>query len=160
MDGAAAMTSEGFEQTIIGEAVIDACNQLAEYMNNKIPDLPQAAREIEARVASVTGSTLTLAAGLNEAVEVQDQFEVIRIVKEVKDPVTGEVLDNEVQPLGTLTVTHVRERIATVILRCSYPRQGDHGRKDPRAARRMKDLRPGRPVIHRRLLCAHTQPRW
>jgi curli biogenesis system outer membrane secretion channel CsgG len=111
--GAVDMTSTNFAETIIGEAVIDAANKLATVMHEKVGGLPVRQVDIEARVAAVSGTQVTIAAGANQGVVVGDRFEVFRIVREIKDPVTGEVLDNEVAKLGDLVITTVRERVAT-----------------------------------------------
>ncbi len=106
------MTSSNFAQTIIGEAVIASADKLAAVMNAKAEKLPRREIEIEGRVAEVSGSSVTIAAGLDQGVEVGDRFEIFRIVKEIKDPVTGEVLDNQVAKLGELVITSVRDRIS------------------------------------------------
>ncbi len=50
-------------------------------------------REVEARVADVAGSTLVIAAGANDGVNVGETFEILKVLREVRDPVTKEVLD-------------------------------------------------------------------
>ncbi len=111
--GSVDMTSQNFAETIIGEAVIAATDKLAVMMNEKVPSLPKREVDIEARVAAVAGGSITITAGSNQGVEIGQQFDVFRIVSEIKDPVTGEVLDNEVEQLGVMTVSSVRERVAT-----------------------------------------------
>ncbi|MGE3884972.1 MAG: CsgG/HfaB family protein [Vicinamibacterales bacterium] len=111
--GSVDMTSQNFAETIIGEAVIEATDKLAAVMNEKVPGLPKREVDIEARVAAVSGGAITITAGSNQGVEVGQQFDVFRIVAEIKDPVTGEVLDNDVEQLGVMTVSSVRERVAT-----------------------------------------------
>jgi curli biogenesis system outer membrane secretion channel CsgG len=107
------MTASNFAETIIGEATIDVADKLAVIMNEKAGNLQRREIDIEARVANVSGGSVTIAAGSAQGVAMGDRFEIFRIVKEIKDPVTGEVLDNEVARLGELVVTNVRERIAT-----------------------------------------------
>jgi len=111
--GSVDMTSQNFAETIIGEAVIEATDRIAVIMNEKVPGLPRREVDIEARVAAASGGSITITAGSNQGVEVGQQFDVFRIVAEIKDPVTGEVLDNEVEQLGVMTVSSVRERVAT-----------------------------------------------
>lgn len=41
-----------------------------------------------------------------------DKFEVSRVIKEIKDPSTGEVLDLQVEKVGELMVTEVRDKIS------------------------------------------------
>jgi len=111
--GSVDMSSSNFAETIIGEATIAAVDQLAEIMNEKVASLPVRQIDVEARVADVTGSSLTIAAGSNEGVVVGDRFDVFRILDEIKDPVTKEVLDLKVEKTGELTIGTVRDRIAT-----------------------------------------------
>jgi len=106
------MTSSNFGETIIGEATIQCVDKLAEMMNQKVPTLPKRQVDVEARVADVSGSTVTLAGGSNDGIQVGDRFEVLRIVSEIKDPVSGEVLDQKVEKTGEMVITSVRDRIA------------------------------------------------
>jgi curli biogenesis system outer membrane secretion channel CsgG len=110
--GVAAMTSANFAETIIGEAVMKACDTLAAIMHEKVSGLTRRAQEVEARVAAIDGSKVTINAGTNYAVNVQDSFDVFRVVGEVKDPVTGEIIDLKLEPWGGMVVTSVRERTA------------------------------------------------
>jgi curli biogenesis system outer membrane secretion channel CsgG len=109
------MSASNFQETIIGEAITAAVDQLAMDLNTKADEvssnMPKS--EVEARVAVVTGNNLTISAGSTGGVQVGDKFEVLRIGKEVKDPVSGEVLDVETTSLGELTIATVRDRIAT-----------------------------------------------
>ena len=111
--GSVDMTSSNFAETIIGEATIAACDMLAAKINEKIPNMPKRFVELESRVAVVSGSTLTVAAGTNDSVAVGDKFEVFKILGETKDPVTKEVLDLQTQKVGDMVITSVRERVAT-----------------------------------------------
>ncbi|MBL8216840.1 MAG: hypothetical protein JNK87_39335 [Bryobacterales bacterium] len=111
--GATDMTSSNFAQTIIGEAVMEAADKIAATLNAKIPNLPAKAVEVEARVADAAGAQLTISAGSEAGVKVGDRFEVFRIVSEVKDPVTKEVLDLKLDKVGDLIIASVRDRIAT-----------------------------------------------
>jgi curli biogenesis system outer membrane secretion channel CsgG len=113
--GSVDMSSSNFAETIIGEAVTSAVDQLIVDLAGKVDtissSMPKA--NIEARVAAVTGSSLTINAGSAGGVKVGDVMDVMRIGKEIKDPVSGEVLDVETTPLGTLKITSVRDRVAT-----------------------------------------------
>jgi curli biogenesis system outer membrane secretion channel CsgG len=111
--GSVDMTSRNFAETIIGEATIDVVNKLADVLNAKAGSLPARQIDIEARVAAVNGRTITLAAGSGDGVAVGDRFDVFRILGEIKDPVSGEVLDLNVEKVGELTIDSVRDRIAT-----------------------------------------------
>ena len=106
------MQSSNFDETIIGEAVLDCVNKLADIIIQKLEKLPPKKIEIEGRVADVSGSTLVITAGSNEGVQVGDRFSVERIVREVRDPATKELLDVVTQKIGELTVQEVRTKVS------------------------------------------------
>jgi curli biogenesis system outer membrane secretion channel CsgG len=102
-----------FADTIIGEAVIDACDKLAAQVNAQAGGVSSTRQiDIEGRVAAVEGDSVYINVGSSAGVQMGDTFEVSRIVKEVKDPVTKEVLDVVTAPVGSLKITSVREKIA------------------------------------------------
>ena len=64
-------------------------------------------------MADVSGHTLVINAGSNDGVNAGEVFEVMRIVREVKDPVTKETLDLVTEKTGEMTITNVRDKIST-----------------------------------------------
>jgi hypothetical protein len=113
--GGVNMTSSNFAETIIGEATMDAVNKLAENINSANLNGGAGGRELDldARVADVTGNSVTINAGNAAGLRAGQTFTVYHKGKEIKDPATGEVLDVQTTPLGTLTITVVRDRIST-----------------------------------------------
>jgi curli biogenesis system outer membrane secretion channel CsgG len=113
--GAVNMASSNFGETIIGEATMDAVNKLAEQLNGQTLTGGASSREndLDARVAAVGAGTVTINAGAAAGLQIGQSFTVYHKGKEIKDPVTGEVLDVETTPLGKMTITVVRDRIAT-----------------------------------------------
>jgi curli biogenesis system outer membrane secretion channel CsgG len=107
------MTSSNFGQTIIGEATQDCVNKLADILNGQAATMKKAVREVEARVADVSGNTLVISAGANDGVNVGETFEILKILREVRDPVTKEVLDTVTQKTGEMTISSVRDKVAT-----------------------------------------------
>jgi curli biogenesis system outer membrane secretion channel CsgG len=107
------MTSSNFAQTIIGEATQDAVNKIAEILLTQTANMKKSVRPVEGRVADVSGKVLTLNVGANDGVSAGDVFEILRIVREVKDPVTKETLDVVTEKTGEMTITSVRDKIAT-----------------------------------------------
>jgi curli biogenesis system outer membrane secretion channel CsgG len=107
------MTSSNFAETIIGEATMDCVNKLADILVTQADAMKARPREVEAYVADVSGSTLVISAGANDGVNAGDVFEILKIVREVKDPVTKEVLDRITDKTGEMTVNNVRDKIAT-----------------------------------------------
>jgi len=108
------MNSSNFGETIIGEATMDAVNKLAANINSA--DLTGGAEsrenDLDAKVADVNGASITINAGTAAGLRVGQTFTIYHKGKEIKDPATGEVLDVQTTPLGTLTITVVRDKIA------------------------------------------------
>ncbi len=123
------MTSSNFAETIIGEATMDCVNKLAEVLNQQSTNMHKTAREVETSVADVSGGMVTIAAGGNDGVNVGDVFEIHVVDREVKDPATKEVLDRITHIVGTMTVTNVRDRIATGTYQGSAAKVGMIARK-------------------------------
>ena len=127
--GGVDMTSSNFGQTIIGEATQDCVNKLADILLQQSATMKKAVREVETRVADVSGNTLVIAAGANDGVNVGETFEILKVVREVRDPTTKEVLDTITQKTGEMTVTSVRDKIATGSYVGSAPGVGYIARK-------------------------------
>jgi curli biogenesis system outer membrane secretion channel CsgG len=106
------MTSANFLETVIGEATVDCINKLAAIANGKAGGISARANEVEARVAEIAGNKIYLAAGSNDGVQQCDRFEILKVIKEIKDPSTGEVLDLQTEKVGELLVMEVREKIS------------------------------------------------
>ena len=109
------MTSANFGETIIGEATMDAVNKLAENINsaNLTGGADSRDNDLDARVADVSGASITINAGTAAGLRAGQTFTVYHKGKEIKDPSTGEVLDVQTTPLGTLTISVVRDKIST-----------------------------------------------
>jgi curli biogenesis system outer membrane secretion channel CsgG len=107
------MTSSNFAQTIIGEATQDCVNKLADILKEQSASMKKTVRPVETSVADVSGNTLVIAAGANDGVNVGETFEIHRVDREVKDPTTKEVLDRITTKVGEMTITSVRDKIAT-----------------------------------------------
>lgn len=104
------MTSSNFAETIIGEATIDAVAKIVAFLDTKIPSIGAKSRSIEGRVATIDGCTLYLSVGGNDGVHVGDRFEISRIIKEVINPETKEVLDQQIEKVGEFIVGTVRDK--------------------------------------------------
>ncbi len=113
--GGVNMASSNFAETIIGEATMDAVDKLAEDISHV--DLNGGAssrdQDLDALVADVNGSTITINAGSAAGLQSGQTFTVYHKGKEIKDPATGEVLDVQTTPIGQVTITTVRDRIST-----------------------------------------------
>jgi curli biogenesis system outer membrane secretion channel CsgG len=107
------MTSSNFGQTIIGEATQDCVNKLAEVLSQQATTMKKTVREVETRVADISGGTMVIAAGANDGVNVGETFEILKVLREVRDPQTKEVLDTVTEKAGEMTVSSVRDKIAS-----------------------------------------------
>ena len=108
------MTSSNFAETIIGEATMDAVDKLAVDINmrNLNGGAEDRANDLDARVADVSGNSITINAGTAAGLAAGQTFTIYHKGKEIKDPTTGEVLDVQTTPIGQLTITTVRDRIS------------------------------------------------
>jgi len=108
------MASSNFGETIIGEATMDAVNKLSADISQRPLTGGAGGRELDldARVADVNGASITINAGAAAGLQPGQTFTIYHKGKEIKDPTTGEVLDVQTTPLGQLTITVVRDRIA------------------------------------------------
>jgi curli biogenesis system outer membrane secretion channel CsgG len=107
-----AMTSSGFQQTILGEATMDAIEKIVKQIEDKVANLPQKPRNIEGRVAAISTNGVSLAMGGNVGVLEGDRFAILQITNTVLDPQTKEPIDVEAVKVGELVVSEVREKIA------------------------------------------------
>jgi curli biogenesis system outer membrane secretion channel CsgG len=108
------MGSTNFSQSILGEAVKQAVNQLATNLEAKAPSLASpeapkvaAAPALDGLVADVSGSDLIVNVGTGAGVKVGDQLAITRVSRTIKDPATGKPLRTIEAPVGFLAVTSV-----------------------------------------------------
>ncbi len=106
------MSSSNFLETVIGEATVDSVTKLAAIANSKEQSIARRTSEVEAKIAEIAGNKVYLAAGSNDGVQQCDRFEISRVIKEIKDPSTGEVLDLQIEKVGELMVMEVRDKIS------------------------------------------------
>jgi curli biogenesis system outer membrane secretion channel CsgG len=106
------MSSANFAQTIIGEATVECVKNLVETLDAQLATIKYKAREVEGMVAGVSGDIVTLNVGSNDGVNVGDLFDISKQGEDVKDPVTGEVIDRNLEKKGEMTVTTVKDRSA------------------------------------------------
>ncbi|HTR39404.1 MAG TPA: CsgG/HfaB family protein [Bryobacteraceae bacterium] len=112
--GGVNMTASNFGETIIGEATMDAVNKLSADIAGKVLQGGASDRtlDLDALVADVSGSTITINAGAAAGLQTGQTFTVYHKGKVIKDPATGEVLDVQTTPIGQITITMVRDKIS------------------------------------------------
>ena len=121
--------SSNFQQTIIGEATKAAVDQLSTNLVADAPKLTVEAVKIDGIVAAVDGGQIILNIGSGAGIKVGDQFEVIRVTKEIKDPATGEVIRRLTTTVGFIKATDVDAKSAVCVpVSGSGFQEGDHVR--------------------------------
>lgn len=104
------MGSANFGQTIIGEAVHSAVDQVGAKLDAKAASLPIIAAPkvaIDGLVADVSGNELVLNVGSANGVHVGDTFKVLRAGRVIRDPATGKPLRSLDAQVGAVTITSV-----------------------------------------------------
>ncbi|MEO5936992.1 MAG: CsgG/HfaB family protein [Terriglobales bacterium] len=106
-----------FQNTIIGEAVKGAVEQMSAGVIKENTKLQVRTIKVEGLVAAIDGGMVILNVGARSGVKVGDQLTVDRITKEIKDPTTGAVLRRMSSTIGYLKVTDVDDvsSVASII---------------------------------------------
>lgn len=110
--GAADFGNSDFQQTIIGEAVKQAVDQLSANLVAESPKITTRTITVEGLVADVEGNQIILNVGGKAGVKVGDQFTVERVTKEIKDPTTHEVIRRLATTVGVVKATDVDDASA------------------------------------------------
>jgi curli biogenesis system outer membrane secretion channel CsgG len=105
--GAVDFGSSDFQQTIIGEAVKSATDQMTAGVIASAPKLQARIIKVEGLVAAVDGGQIVLNVGTKTGIKVGDHMSVERVTSTIKDPATGAVLRKMTTKLGELEVTDV-----------------------------------------------------
>jgi hypothetical protein len=105
--GGADFGSSDFQQTIIGEAVKAATDQMTAGVIAAAPKLQARVIKVEGLVAAVDGGQIVLNVGAKTGIKVGDHMSVERVTSTIKDPATGAVLRKMTTKLGELEVTDV-----------------------------------------------------
>jgi len=105
--GNADFGSSNFQQTIIGEATKAAVDQLATNLDSQSAKVPVRTIVVEGVVAAVDSGQIILNVGAKAGIKVGDQFNVLRVNREIKDPTTGAVLRKLTTTVGVVKATDV-----------------------------------------------------
>lgn len=109
--------SSNFQNTIIGEAVKTATEQLSSEVIADNTKLVTRTIVVEGLVAAVDSGQIILNVGAKNGVKVGDQLNVERVTKEIKDPATGKVIRRLATNVGVIRVTDVDDisAVATTV---------------------------------------------
>lgn len=122
-----AFGSNEFKQTNLGQALRDAVTSVAQQIGDNAPQSitmpignpggPPYYSSLSGKVAEVYGSKIYINIGSQDGVQKGMVFIVKHIVKIVKDPSTGDVLDYITEPVAEISVSEVKDKSATCIVK-------------------------------------------
>lgn len=101
--------SSDFQETIIGEAVKQAVDEMSRAIAAERTRVPVRQAVVQGLVAAVTGGQVVLNVGSGAGVKVGDELSVERVAQEIKDPATGRVIRRMTSKVGTVRVVDVDE---------------------------------------------------
>ena len=115
--GSADFGSSDFQQTIIGEAVNAAVQQMSSGLVADNTKLQTRTVNVEGLIAAVDGGQIVLNVGAKTGLKVGDQLNVERVTREIKDPATGQVIRRMTSPVGVIRLTDVDDisAVGTVV---------------------------------------------
>jgi hypothetical protein len=99
--------SSNFQETIIGEAVTKATEQLSSGLIANNGKLVARVITVEGLVAAVDGKDIVLNVGSKAGLKPGQQLAVERVTKEIKDPATGKVIRKMSTQVGLIEITDV-----------------------------------------------------
>jgi curli biogenesis system outer membrane secretion channel CsgG len=105
--GAVNFGASDFQNTIIGEAVKAATEQLSTNVVAGKDRLVTRTIVVEGLVAAADGGEIVLNVGRSAGLKVGDQLNVERVGREIKDPATGKVIRRMTSPVGVIRITDV-----------------------------------------------------
>ena len=95
-----------FKNDNVGKAIESAVSQSVDWLIAELPNLPWAGS-----VALVKGGNIYINRGAREGVAAGQSF-VVGTVDTIRDPETGEVLDESMTEIATIRVDAVKEKLA------------------------------------------------
>lgn len=117
---ALAFGSSEFHKTILGEALRDAVNSLATQLSQvAYKDGPPGggiAAAITGYVADMAGNKVYINIGSRDGVQQGMVFVVHHVIRLIKDPKTGEVIDEVTEPVAEISVAEVKEKSSTCLI--------------------------------------------
>jgi curli biogenesis system outer membrane secretion channel CsgG len=101
-----------FQNTIIGEAVKAATEQLSTNVVAGNSKLVTRTVVVEGLVAAADGGQIVVNVGAKSGLKVGDQLNVERLSREIKDPATGKVIRRMTAPVGVIKIVDVDDQSA------------------------------------------------
>lgn len=106
--------ASNFGQTLLGEAVTQAVQEVGGQLGTSAANVPTRKVEVSGVVADVSGNTLIINVGSKTGLKVGDKLEISHAGRQVKDPTTGKVLKTITTRIGEATVTEIDADSATL----------------------------------------------
>jgi curli biogenesis system outer membrane secretion channel CsgG len=107
-------SSEEFRATNLGKALREAVDKVVAALAKKVATYePAPIQGLTGLVAYADANRVILNIGAMNGVQEGMIFVVNKLIQEIKDPVTGEVIDAITEKVAELKVTEVKERTAT-----------------------------------------------
>jgi curli biogenesis system outer membrane secretion channel CsgG len=113
--GGANFGSSDFQQTIIGEAVKNAVDQMSTGLIADNTKLQARTIIVSGLVAAVDGGQVILNVGKKVGLKVGDQLSVERVTREIKDPASGQVIRRLSSSVGVVRITDVDDISAVAV---------------------------------------------
>jgi curli biogenesis system outer membrane secretion channel CsgG len=107
--------SSDFQQTIIGEAVNAAVQDMSAGLVADNAKIEVRTVVVTGLVAAVDNGQIVLNVGAKAGVKVGDQLSVERVTREIKDPASGQVIRRLSTPVGVVRVTDVDDISAIAV---------------------------------------------
>jgi len=107
--------SSDFQQTIIGEAVKLAVDQMSTGLITNNGKLQTRTVNVAGLVAAVEGGQIILNVGGKAGLKVGDQLNVERVTREIKDPATGTVIRRLASAVGVVKITELDDISAVAV---------------------------------------------
>lgn len=99
--------SSDFQQTIIGEAVKQAVDNMSTELIADNPKVQIQAVVVKGLVAAVDQGQVILDVGTKVGVKVGDRFSIERVTRVIRDPATGKIIRRMTSNLGVVQVINV-----------------------------------------------------
>ena len=105
--GGVDFSSSDFEETILGEAIKGAVDQMSAGVIASKDKLQARVVMVEGLIAAVELDVVVLNVGAKSGLKAGDQLSVERVTREIKDPATGQVIRRLSSKIGVIEVTEV-----------------------------------------------------
>jgi curli biogenesis system outer membrane secretion channel CsgG len=101
----------GIASKVLAESMRKLADGIAADSANIVPSTGVPGVPFEGKVAAVKAGAVYINQGADSGLKIGDKLAVFRAGEEIRDPETNEVLDVEIEEIGALEVTEVRDKV-------------------------------------------------